>query len=473
MNVRHLVALACVFHIGLATAQQAAVPAWEWKSGDLSLQGGLEAQAAYYSMRGAWWNLAANSAPAYDANRDFGELWVHPKLTGRYSLGGQRAIYGALSAGWSQTVSADAFDYRDQGAVRFENAHLGLREKMGSGWYYDLSVGRQPFTLGTGMLLSAGSSNGTSWGAAASTPRKAWGQSAVARVGYGSFAGQAFYLKPAETPESRTNTKIHGISFEWAKPELGKAGLAWLGVPKSEAIYPGDLAPLAFIPNGRDGLKTWHGWLDVNGVVPGLKNLGLRAEFAEQRNDIRRVSGTTDPMKASAWLLGASYWAQTLPFAPRFSYHYARFSGDKPGTRSYERFDPLFWGNGLDNWWFGANGSYAWINSNLQVQRFIIDGYLSAQDILQFQFIRTSADQLNSAIQYGQGARFTAQGLLVGVPKKHLSDEYYFQYVRVFSRAYTGIVYVSHNVPGAGLKAAAPQGLRDWTTIGLVFSASF
>ncbi len=151
MKLRECLVFASVLQCGGVLAQSAPAPAWQWQSGQLSLQAGLEAQAAYYSMRGAWWNLAASSAHGYDANRNFGELWVHPKLTGRYSLGGQREIYGALSAGWSQTVSGDAFDYRDQGAVRFENAHLGLRETMGSGWYYDLSVGRQPFTLGTGV----------------------------------------------------------------------------------------------------------------------------------------------------------------------------------------------------------------------------------------------------------------------------------------------------------------------------------
>ncbi|MCA3019333.1 MAG: hypothetical protein ING73_05115 [Rhodocyclaceae bacterium] len=473
MKLRQLVVLCCACQLTLAVAQQSPAPALEWKSGDLTLRGGVDAHAAYYSMSGAWWNLAASAAPTYNTDRSFGELWLHPKLNGRYDLAAERQLYGALSLGLTKTLGADAFDNRNKGAVRLENAHIGIRGKFDKAWYYDFSAGRQPFTLGTGMLLAAGSSNGTSWGAAASTPRKAWEQTVIARLGSDAFSGQLFYLEPAETPETRTNTRLHGASLEWAKNENGKVGLAWLEVPKSAAVYPGNLAPLVFIENGRAGLKTWHGWLDLNDVVPGLKNLGLRAEFAVQRNDIKRANGRIDPMKANAWLLGASYWAQTLPFAPRFSYHRARFSGDKPDTQTYERFDPLFWGNGLNNWWFGANGSYAWINSNLQVQRFIIDAYASARDILQFQYVRTSADELNSAIQYGQGARFGPQGLLVGVPKRELSDECYLQYVRVFSSALTGVIFVSHNTPGAGLKAVAPQGVRNWTTLGFLFSASF
>jgi hypothetical protein len=254
---------------------------------------------------------------------------------------------------------------------------------------------------------------------------------------------------------------------------MGKAGLSWFTVPRSTSIYPGDLAPLAFIENGRKDLDTWHGWADITGLVPGIPTLGLRAEFAQQRNTITRANGRRDPMRAEAWLLGASWWGQTLPFAPKFSYHVARFSGDKPGTQTYERFDPMFWGNGLDNWWFGANGAYSWLNANLRAQRFIIDAYLSQQDIVQLQYVRASADQLNSAVQFGQGVRFTNTGLLVGVPHKKLSNELYLQYVHLFTPKLVLTAFAARNMPGAGLKAIAPQGTSNWTTLGLGLTASY
>jgi hypothetical protein len=341
------------------------------------------------------------------------------------------------------------------------------------GWRYDVSAGRQPFTLGTGMLLTAGSGNGYSWGGGASTQRKAWGRSLVARAGVGELTGTAFALQPDEAPEAKTDTRVHGVALEWARPQMGKAGLAWFTVPRSNAIYPGDLAPLVFIERGRDGLDTWHGWADITGPVPGVPTLGLRAEFAQQRNTITRADGSRDPMRASAWLIGASWWGQTLPFAPKFSYHVARFTGDKPGTSTYERFDPMFWGNGLDNWWFGANGAYSWLNANLRARRFIVDAYVSAQDILQFQYVRASVDQRNSAVQFGQGVRFTSDGLLVGVPESELSSEVYLQYARVFSPKLVLIAFVARNSPGAGLKAIAPQGTSAWTTFGLGLTANY
>lgn len=465
--------LAGLLAASTAVAQQVPRPAWEWSSGELAVQGGLDTYTAFYAMSGTWWNLAAEAAPSFDTSRSFGELWLHPKATATYALGGDRQAYGGLSVGITQTLSADAFDYDGRGAVRFENAYLGVRGTTAGDWRYDLSAGRQPFTLGTGMLLTAGSANGYSWGGGASTPRKAWGRSLIARLGNGEFTGQAFMLEPSEAPEARTGTRVQGVSLSWAREQVGKAGLAWFTVPKSTAIYPGDLAPLAFIENGRDGLDTWHGWADVAGLVPGLPTLSLRAEFAVQRNTITRLDGTTDPMRAQAWLVGASYWAQTLPFAPKFSYHHARFSGDKPGTSTYERFDPMFWGNGLDNWWFGANGAYSWLNANVRAHRFIVDAYASAQDIVQFQFIRASADRLNSAIQYGQGAIFDGGTLVVGVPEAHLADEVYLQYARVFSPSLVAIAFVARSMPGDGLKAVAPAGTKAWTTFGLGLTANF
>jgi hypothetical protein len=453
-------------------AQQPSKPAWAWQLGELALNAGLETYTAMYSMSGTWWNLAATSVPTFDKSRNFTELWVHPKLNGSFKFDSSTEAYGSLSVGVTQNIGADAFDYEDEGAVRFGSAALGVRGQAG-GWRYDVSAGRQPFVLGTGMLLAAGSANGYTWGGGASTQRKAWGRTALAKLGVGEFTASAFMLEPDEVAEARTDTRVQGVGLEWARPQMGKAGLSWFRVPRSTAIYPGDLAPLVFIEKGREGLDTWYGWADITGLVPGLPTLGLRAEYARQRNDITRANGQSDPMKASAWLLGASYWAQTLPFAPKFSYHVARFTGDKPGTRTYERFDPMFWGNGLDNWWFGANGAYSWLNANLRAQRFIVDAYFSPQDIVQFQFVRASADQLNSAVQYGQGVRFTSNGLLVGVPKAKLSDEIYLQYARVFNPSLVAIAFVARNSPGAGLKATAPQGTQAWTTFGLGLTANF
>ncbi|MFN7427410.1 MAG: hypothetical protein ACK5T2_13315 [bacterium] len=455
-----------------AQAQQTERPLWASNWEDAELRAGLETYTAFYAMRGTWWNLTATSAPTFDKNRSFTELWVHPRLDGRMNIGGGTEAYGGVSVGATSTFGADAFDYADGRAVRMGSAMLGFRGDLGS-LRYDVSGGRQPFTLGTGMLLAMGSANGFSWGGGASAQRRVWGRTLLTRVRSGEVTGGTFLLEPDEAAESRTDTRVQGAFAEWERPQIGKVGLSWFTAPRSNQIYPGSLAPLRFIEKGREGLDTLHGWADVVGLVPGVPALGFRAEFAQQRNDITRASGQRDPMRAEAWLVGASWWGQKLPFAPRFSYHLARFSGDKPGTATYERFDPMFWGNGLTNWWFGANGAYAWLNSNIRARRFTLDAYFSPQDIIQFQFVQISADEVNSPVQFGQGARFTSNGLLVGVPVAKLSDEVYLQYARVINPRLVVSAFVSRSLPGAGLKAIAPQGTQPWTTAGLGLTANF
>jgi hypothetical protein len=455
-----------------AAAQDIDTGGWRGSYGMLDLRAGLNTYSAYYSMTGTWWNLAASASPGFDINRGFAELWANPWLTGRIPIDSSTEAYGALGFGLTQTIGSDAFDYSNQGAIRFGSAALGVRGTAGD-WRYDASFGRQDFTLGTGMLLTAGSSNGYSWGGGASAQRKVWSRSLLAQAGWGELTGTAFALEPDEAPEARTYTRVRGVSLEWARPTIGKAGVAWLTVPRSQAIYPGNIAPLAFIDQGRQGLDTWHGWANLSDFIPELPALGVRSEFAQQRNEITRADGQRDPMKASAWLLGASWWARELPFAPKFSYQVARFSGDDPSTPTYERFDPLYWGNGLDNWWFGANGAYSWLNANLRAQRFIVDAYFSPQDIVQFQFVRASVDQLNSAVQFGQGARFTSGQLVVGVPQSGLSDEVYLQYSRVFNPSLVATAFVSRSSPRDGLKAVATEGTQAWTTFGIGLTANF
>jgi hypothetical protein len=208
------------------------------QSGGLALDAGLDTYTAFYSMSGTWWNLSAASAPTFDKSRNFTELWVHPKLNGRFKLGSSTEAYGTLSVGATQNIGADAFDYEDEGAVRFGSAVLGVRGQAG-GWRYDVSAGRQPFTLGTGMLLTAGSANGYTWGGGASTQRKAWGRTALAKLGSGEFTVSAFMLEPDEAAEARTDTRVQGVALEWARPQMGKAGLSWFTVPRSTAHLPG------------------------------------------------------------------------------------------------------------------------------------------------------------------------------------------------------------------------------------------
>jgi len=81
---------------------------------------------------------------------------------------------------------SDAFDYSNQGAVRFGSAMLARVAWPTTG--LRLSFGRQPFTLGTGMLLTAGRATAI-LGRRRVGATQVWGNSLLARLGYGEWTG--------------------------------------------------------------------------------------------------------------------------------------------------------------------------------------------------------------------------------------------------------------------------------------------
>lgn len=479
LALRTCLALLVLLGVALqsARAQEPQLPAGglRYQSDGLAVVAGLDANAYYYAMRGTWWGLAAAPSPDFDTSRSYAELWLLPRIDARIALDAGPQLRGGLSVGITRDIGSNAFDYRNQGAARVENAYVGAYFGAPDAWHADLSVGSQPFTLGTGMLVHAGAINGNEWGNAASYKRVAWRMAAIGAAGYREVTARAFWLEPNEVPSLASGTRIAGAALEWANATNGKAGLAYLHVPRSNYAYPGSLAPFVFLQKGRDGLRTWHGWTELTGLFGAAPALSLRGEFAVQRGEVERITGARDALEAHAGYVGASYWFQKLPFAPKLTYGYAYFSGDKPGTATYERFDPLYWGNGLDNWWFGANGAYAFINSNLKFSRVTLDAYLSAQDIVKLQFVRADAAQLNSPVQFGQAVRFSAGTNVptVGVDHSHLSDEWTVQFVHVFAPSLVASSYLSYSKPGAGFASLAGSASQSWTTFGMGLTYSY
>jgi Diguanylate cyclase, GGDEF domain len=188
-----------------------------------------------------------------------------------------------LSLGITQDVGSNAFDERNQGTARIEQAWLGWHGAFNDGWRAELSAGSQDFMLGTGMLIYAGAINGAEWGNAASYKRSAWRVAGVGGLGHGDFQARAFWLDPNEVPSLNSGTRIAGAAFDWANARDGKAGLATLWVPESNYAYPSSAAPFAFILDGRKGLRVLHGWSELTGffgtvhgraVVPGDRSQG-------------------------------------------------------------------------------------------------------------------------------------------------------------------------------------------------------
>ena len=417
----------------------------------VTIQGRVDASVGSGpGYRGSWFNLVALRDRAFNPSRDTAEGWFAPGIDITLRPAKSVEVYGGLSVGLSGTWGTDLYDQSNQGAALLENAFAGIRTtNPKTSWNVDLSVGQQNYGVGTGMLIWDGADNGFERGADFLAPRMAWANTAIVRLSYNGFGVEGFYLDPNELRSSDTGTKLAGgvVQYRWSEKSL--IGLSYIRVLESTEAYRVFRFPF-LIPNGRDGLEAVQGFAIIDGQPVGLPNAWVRGEFAFERNP--RID-----MKADAFYAEIGYRFATLPLAPTLSYGYATFSGDDPSTPQFERFDPLYYGNGQNNWSFGSNSSYAFSNSNVNFNRITLGLTASERDALRLQYIHTRANVFQSGIQLGNelaarlGVLDGALNVPIGLRDPHLADEIYGDWTHTFdptvSRDALGIRRISRGRP--------------------------
>jgi hypothetical protein len=99
--------------------------------------------------------------PGYATNPGWGEFFLEPGLSAAYAWNAQTSVYGTVSYLEAATRG------RDNGGN--DNIWYGNREQLYAGvkWHdpasglaLDVSYGQQTFTVGNGMLVWSGASNG-------------------------------------------------------------------------------------------------------------------------------------------------------------------------------------------------------------------------------------------------------------------------------------------------------------------------
>ena len=280
------------------------------------------------------------------------EGYVKPALSGTYTLASSSEIYGKISAVGERTYgSVPAAFGQDISSFGPEDLSIGWRsgksiEALGEN-ALDLVVGRTQYQLGHGFLLFDGSAEGGSRGGYWTNARKAFEFAAIGRFRPGAHTFESFYLDKDELEENDTGSRLWGANYEYAIGEHTTLG----------ATYMKWFAGAELMPE-RDGLHVFN----VRAYTAPLKDhpgLLFEFEYASERN-----GGMLD---ANAWTAQGSYELSTFSWKPTFTYRYAFFQGDDPGTPQNEAFDPLFvgfydWGY----WWQGEiAGEYFLSNSNL------------------------------------------------------------------------------------------------------------
>ena len=434
---------------------------------DWQITRSVEVGAQIAGERNLFWKLSNTPArnPDFDFHPYWYEFYAKPALGFKRNLADGRQLYARVSAIGSATVRHDPFGAGDTGRISIEEFVAGMRMPLDSaGTLLDLSAGAQNFTLGTGMLIANGGSNGFDRGALKLGPRKAFQNSVVAKVSHAAFSAQAFYLAPNENPDNDSGTRLVGVDAGYTLAEDRKAGIAYGKVPRSRAAYPqaapgGIGAPLA-IADGRKDLQFVYGYARVP-LLPALLPKGWFGV------DAAREWNTREPMRAWGWRTEGGFALPDVAWTPKFTLGYQSFSGDDPRTARNERFDPLFFEGTPGAWASGSKATWVFVNSNVNALQATIELHPTPKDTVTAYLAQVRANQMGSPLQFGQATRLDVPGdapvVISGVLRPMLANDVFLKYTRVVNPNTYLTLGASASFAQSGIKQLVKGPARTWT----------
>ena len=430
-----------------------------WELSGFKIKLGVQVGLQVVGQWNSWWNLAQTFAPesGFDPNRYWFEGYLGTGFTVTKQLSDRVALAGGISAIASGNARKDVFDAGDSGRVLFETAYAGVTAKLSPDVTLALSGGSQKYKVGNGMLLSLASGNGFERGATVFGPRSAWKNTGILQFSCKRVEFSGFYLEPNELKSSDSHTKLAGANVQVELRPNEFVGVAYINAFQSE--YPYIQAPITLIPNGRDGLQVINPYLKYSPAKNRLPGLMVMADYAYEWNP--RIN-----MKAWAFSGEVANTFAKTKWMPTLSYTYRYYSGDNPKTGQLERFDALYYEGIPTSFSSGSNGSLAFYNSNINLQRLWLNLVISQRDFLDVMYFHILASQLNSPIQFGQGFRLTFENgipsVIAGVPNARLADDFFIGYTRVVNRHTYFNAGFAYSFPGKGFDMITNGTDKQW-----------
>jgi hypothetical protein len=372
-----------------------------------------------------------------------------------YGLGGVTRLgnsdfyaYGAATAMTPMSYGRDIFRDDARATVNVEKLYAGLLyARRDGGPRFNISTGRQNFTLNDGFLVSQ---YGSQWNAGPRpgvylAPRTTHDFSQLVTVKWDRWVSTSFFLDPNEYEPIESRTQLLGTNLRYDFAKGIHADASVIHVPQSKRVYR---APLGGVSAGREGLITFAGhlrWADAD-LLPGV---WLEGEFAHQTHQ-------HFPMAAQAGYGTVGYLARNLPWTPSLSYRYAVFTGDDPATKRYERFDTMFSG-GMNEWLQGITINKVLTQENRRTHRvrFNVSPYEGMN--LTLDWFAHRADERNN---------LGGNPALSQLASKDLGREVQFTARWLMSPNLYLLGVASYAQPGEAIRAAAP-GAKPWTTLQL------
>ena len=430
------------------------------------LQFKLDVFSLIYGNNNAWYGqpdpmLAGNplaDGPAGAGWSDWAEGYLQYGVYGITPVTNNLYAYGNFSVITSGSSGQELFTDLPRGYTYWEDAYVGLVggnvDGKGNRLTFNLSAGRQRFTLANGFLIANTAANG--WDRAALQANARWASDllVLGEVAYNQTKLQAFYLAPDELPILDTSTRIAGFNIETTPVDGLTLGATYLTVPESTSTYFG---PAGTIIGTREGLQLLDARFSWTATPAGMSGPFAGAEIARQTND-------NFDMDARAGWAEVGYSFADAKWTPAISYRVAYFSGDDPTTPTYERWDPLLSGGTGEQWVQGMSHFKVVQDSNVIAQR--IQGRLRVAPKVEIipQLWAFRADTLNNIggnpalsvltdSEYGYEANVTVK---------------WFKSRNVYVHGALG-----YTIPGDGTKAALNGDAKNWLAAMLFVRYSF
>lgn len=335
------------------------------------LQFKLEALTLYYANNNAWYGrpdlmLAGNplvaGEPAGAGYEDWIETYLHYGVYGITPLSQNLYVYGGLSAITSGSYGQELFTDETRTYTGVEDAYVGFitgrTDEAGNRLAFNLSAGRQRFTLANAFLIANTAFNGNERAALQANARWSADLVVLGQLVYNSTKFEAFWVDPDELPVLDTETVIAGLNVEsFVRPGL-MLGATYLTVPESGQNY---FSPTGTIAGTREGLELWDARFTYT-QPGGQSGFHFGGEVARQTNQ-------NFDMDARAAYGEVGYSFAEAAWTPSVSYRLSYFSGDDPDTSTYERWDPLLSGGNGEQWVQGANHFKVVQDSNVIAHR--------------------------------------------------------------------------------------------------------
>ena len=431
----------------------------------------LDFLSLYYANKNAWYgqpdqmldgNPLVEGEPAGAGYDDWVEGYLHYGIYGITPINKNLYVYGGLSAITSASVGQELFTDNTRSYTGIEDAYVGIiggqTDSAGNRLAYNISVGRQRFTLANGFLLANTAANGQERAALQANARWSSDFLALAQLRYNDTKLEFFYVDPDELPILDTETVYVGANLE-SQPLQGlHVGLTYVTSPNSDAQYF-VLDPTTGAPRveTREGLQVYDARFTWSPNPVSQAGPFFGGEYAVQRN-------SNFDMDARGGWIEAGYSLPQAKWSPTISYRLAKFSGDDPTTATYERWDPMLSGGTGEQWVQGANHFKVVQDSNVIAHR--IQARFRPNPKVEivpqvWAFYADSETNIggNPALTFVDGDEYGFEANLTG--KWFVSRNTYVH------------GHLAYTVPGDATKAALGGGAKNWLSAMLFVRYAF